>query len=97
MTETMDMNSLEYKTIMEKMMKYRQQTQKASLKYYNKKYTITDDMSDEEKEVIQKNIDDRRAKERARYEANKEYHRIKNKRWRDKQKAKKNAEQEKNA
>jgi len=97
MTEIIDMKSEEYKNLMERMLKYRKQTQKASLKYYKKKYTITEDMSDEEKEAIQKNIDERRAKERERYEANKEYHRIKNKKWRDKQKAKKLAEKEQNA
>ena len=97
MTEIMDMKSEEYKNLMERMLKYRKQTQKASLKYYKKKYTITEDMSDEEKEAIQKNIDERRARERARYEANKEYHRLKSKRYRERVKAKKLAEKEQNA
>jgi len=75
------------KVLAERFEKYRKQTQKASLKYYKKKYLITDDMSDEEKESIKKNIELRKERERKRYEANKDYHREKNKAYRERIKA----------
>ena len=82
MTETSN-----YELLAEKMEKYRKQTQQASLKYYKKKYAITDDMTEEEKEMKRKNIELRKEQHRKRYEANKEYHREKSKAYRERVKA----------
>jgi len=61
---------------------------KASSNYYKKNYVITEDMSDEDRQRVQANIDKRKEKARLNYENNKDYHRQKNKKWRENIKAK---------
>lgn len=63
---------------------------KASKNYYNRNYVITEDMSEEEKQRVQANIEKRKEKARANYVNNKDYHREKNKKWRENIKAKMN-------
>lgn len=84
MVETLDLVNDELNVLREKIEKHKKNTQKASLTYYYKNYVVREDMTDEEKERVQKNIEKRRERERKKYETNKDYHREKNKRWRDK-------------
>jgi hypothetical protein len=56
---------------------------KASKKWYNKKYTITEDMTEEQKEEIKRNIEERKQKYRKKYSENKEYYKNKNKEYRE--------------
>lgn len=61
----------------------RQQQREASHKYYKNKYTITDTMTEEEKELIKENIARRKALYKAKYEANKELYKQRAKEYRE--------------
>ena len=61
----------------------------ASHKYYNKTFVITDDMTDDDKEIIKKKILIRKKYNKERYE-NKEYYIQKNREYKKRIKIKKN-------
>lgn len=57
---------------------------KNSNSYYNKNFVVKEDMTEDEIKQINENVEKRKQKARGKYNNNKQYHQIKNKKWRDK-------------
>lgn len=62
--------------------KYKSMYGKASKKYYESKFKITGDMTEEQKEAINENRKNRNNKYKSKYESNKDYFQQKNKEYR---------------
>ena len=60
--------------LLEKFQKQKEKGKKAYQKYYKKKYKFRDDMTDDERAVVQNNIDIQHKKYREDYELRREYH-----------------------
>lgn len=63
--------------------KLRQQQREASSKYYTRKYKISDNMTEEQKQAINDNIARRKEIYKAKYEANKELYKQRAKEYRE--------------
>lgn len=55
-------------------------------KWYNKKYVIKDDMTEEQKQEVRDNIEKRKLREKEKYNKNKEYYAQKAKQYRERKK-----------
>lgn len=72
----------EYNELVSLRDKYKTMYGKASKKYYESKYKITDDMTEEQKAVVMENRKNRNNKYKSKYESNKEYYQQKNREYR---------------
>jgi hypothetical protein len=80
----------EIKKILEEYENKKQIFRNNANKWYKKKYVITDDMTDEQKQEVRDNIEKRKIKEKEKYEKNKEYYAQKSKQYRERKKQKSN-------
>ncbi len=71
----------------EKFERLLEQQRKASSAYYARNYKITDDMTEEQKQLIRAKIEARNEKQKGRYSNNKEYFKQNVKEYRARQKA----------
>jgi len=78
-----------YNELLEKFQNQKENHRIAMKKYYNKKYKFSDNMSEEEREVVKKNLDTQYVKYKTHYELNKEYYTERNRLAREKKRNKK--------
>lgn len=78
---------------MEALKKIREQQRKASNKYYNKNYKITETITPEEKQALEDNIKARQAYYKQKYQAEKDMYKERNRLYREKKKIEKEQQQ----
>ena len=71
----------------ERLAQLKENAKQNSRRFYEKKFKITDDMTDDKKKEIQKNIEKRKLILKDKYNNNKEERRAKQKAYRDRRKA----------